>query len=90
MTTRLTLYYTLSVFVLLAAASALLYWGLRGNLLAQDESFRGPRHRPPHCLTAIVVVMRVGDQDGVRTDARWKIISYPNAARVRIDENLLA
>ena len=39
MTTRLTLYYTLSVFVLLAAASALLYWGLRGNLLAQDESF---------------------------------------------------
>src|SRR6185437_11101383 len=39
MTTRLTLYYTLSVFVLLAAASALLYWELRGNLLAQDESF---------------------------------------------------
>jgi two-component system heavy metal sensor histidine kinase CusS len=39
MTTRLTLYYTLSVFVLLAAASTLLYWGLRSNLLAQDESF---------------------------------------------------
>jgi two-component system, OmpR family, heavy metal sensor histidine kinase CusS len=39
MTTRLTLYYTLSVFVLLAAASALLYWELRSNLLAQDESF---------------------------------------------------
>src|SRR5215469_159221 len=39
MTTRLTLYYTLSVFVLLAAASALLYWGLRRNLLEQDENF---------------------------------------------------
>ncbi len=39
MTTRLTLYYTLSVFVLLAAASTLLYWDLRNNLLAQDESF---------------------------------------------------
>jgi two-component system, OmpR family, heavy metal sensor histidine kinase CusS len=39
MTRRLTLYYTLSVFVLLSAASALLYWELRGNLLAQDENF---------------------------------------------------
>jgi two-component system heavy metal sensor histidine kinase CusS len=39
MTRRLTLYYTLSVFVLLTAASALLYWGLRRNLLEQDENF---------------------------------------------------
>jgi len=35
----LTVYYTAPVFVLLAAASALLYWGLRRNLLQQDEDF---------------------------------------------------
>src|SRR5689334_15097700 len=39
MTRRLTLYYTLSVFVLLAAASTLLYWELKGNLLEQDQNF---------------------------------------------------
>src|SRR5690349_5554473 len=39
MTTRLTLYYSLSVFVLLAAASTLLYWELRHNLLQQDADF---------------------------------------------------
>jgi len=39
MSTRLTLYYTLSVFVLLSAASALLYWDLKRNLLEQDQSF---------------------------------------------------
>jgi two-component system heavy metal sensor histidine kinase CusS len=39
MTRWLTVCYTLSVFVLLAAASALLYWGLRSDLLQQDEDF---------------------------------------------------
>ena len=39
MSSWLTAYYTLSVFILLAAASALLYWGLQRNLLQQDEDF---------------------------------------------------
>ena len=39
MSSWLTAYYTVSVFILLAAASALLYWGLQRNLLQQDEDF---------------------------------------------------
>src|SRR2546428_6089385 len=63
---------------------------LVGAGLAQDESFRRPRHRPPHRFTAIVVVMRVRDQDGVGMDVRREIISQPNSASVGINENLLA
>jgi two-component system heavy metal sensor histidine kinase CusS len=37
--TRLTLYYTLSILILLSAASALLYWGLMRNMRQQDEDF---------------------------------------------------
>jgi two-component system heavy metal sensor histidine kinase CusS len=39
MSSWLTAYYTVSVFILLAAASALLYWGLQRNLLQQDGDF---------------------------------------------------
>lgn len=39
MTRWLTVYYTLSVFVLLAAASAFLYWELASNLFRQDKDF---------------------------------------------------
>ncbi len=39
MASWLTAYYSLSLFILLAAASTLLYWGLARNLLQQDEDF---------------------------------------------------
>jgi hypothetical protein len=39
MTTRLTLHYTISVFILLTAASAFLYWGLARNLLQQEQDY---------------------------------------------------
>jgi two-component system, OmpR family, heavy metal sensor histidine kinase CusS len=39
MASWLTAYYSLSLFILLATASALLYWELKHNLLQQDEDF---------------------------------------------------
>jgi len=39
MTTWLTLFYTLSVLVLLMVASTVLYWGLQRNMRLEDESF---------------------------------------------------
>src|SRR5919109_2542972 len=63
---------------------------LVGAGTAQNQSVRGPRDRPPHRFTAVVVVMWVGDQDSVSVEVRREIIAYPNAARVRIDENLLS
>src|SRR5258706_139398 len=61
---------------------------LVGAGLAQYKTFRRPGNRPSHRLTAVVIVMRVGDQNSVGLDIGWKIITQPNPARVGIDQNL--
>jgi two-component system heavy metal sensor histidine kinase CusS len=53
MTTRLTLAYTISVFVLLSAISALLYWGLERSLLQADQDFL--RHK---CQVLTVILQQ--------------------------------
>src|SRR6185312_14798537 len=61
MSSWLTAYYTLSVFILLAAASALLYWGLQRNLLQQDEDFLAHKVQ----VLTVLLERRPLDRNGV-------------------------
>jgi two-component system heavy metal sensor histidine kinase CusS len=61
MTTWLTLFYTLSVFVLLGAASALLYWGLQRNLRQEDRSFLDHKMQ----VLSVLLQKRPLDRSGV-------------------------
>jgi hypothetical protein len=51
----------------------------------QNERVLRPWNRPAHRFTAVVVVMWVGNQDGVGMKVWRKIISQPNATCIRIE-----
>jgi two-component system, OmpR family, heavy metal sensor histidine kinase CusS len=60
-TTWLTLFYTLSVFVLLAAASAVLYWGLQRDMRQEDKDFLAHKMQ----VLAVLLEKRPLDRSGI-------------------------
>jgi len=56
--------------------------------MAQNESCLRPGNLPAHGFTAVVVVMWVRNQDGLRVEAGRKVVSQPNPTCVRIEQDL--
>jgi two-component system heavy metal sensor histidine kinase CusS len=69
MTTRLTLYYTVAIFLLLSAASAFLYWELKKNLEQENRDYL---HQKMQVLTELLKMQplnRIGVEQEVREEA---------------------
>src|ERR1035441_10581848 len=69
MTTRLTLYYTVAIFLLLSAASAFLYWELKKNLEQENRDYL---HQKMQVLTDVLKIQplnRIGVEQEVREEA---------------------
>lgn len=66
MTTTLTLYYTLSVFILLSAASAFLYWGLGRSMHQQNRDYLQQKMQ----VLAAILNKDPRDRSGVEQEVR--------------------
>lgn len=64
MTTRLTVFYALSIFVLLSVTSAFLYWGLRHNMRQAEEEFLGHKMQ----VLTVLLAKEPPDRTGVNQE----------------------
>src|SRR5882724_5044757 len=57
-----------------------------GLRVAQHPDFWSPWHRSTDELATIVIEVRVGDQDRVRGELLRKVVTQPDAACIRVDQ----
>jgi hypothetical protein len=69
MSTWLTAYYTVSIFVLLSASSGFLYWGLRANLEQGNRDFLNQKMQVLIRILEAKPLNRAGVEQEVREEA---------------------
>ena len=58
--------------------------------VAQHASFRRPRHRPADELAAVMIEVWMRDQNRIRSKLLWKVVTEPDATRIRVDQDAAA